>query len=246
LKLAIFSDVHGNLEALNAVLKAIDREEPDRHIFLGDVVGYGANPNECCELIFDVADIMVLGNHDAACIDKLPLKWFNAVARSALMWTIDKLDEKYLRLFLKIPYKRKMGELLFSHALPRRPESFDYDDNLFSVMSSFEKVPSRVLACLYGHSHRPIAFAKGRDRASDLKVMPPSDMLLDQQLLYLFNVGSVGQPRDGDPRASYAVYDTEKRFFTVKRVEYEVKKAADKIMKAGLPQVLCDRLFRGM
>lgn len=246
MKLAIFSDVHGNLEALTAVLKAVEEEEPDRYIFLGDIVGYGANPNECCKLVFDVVDMMVLGNHDAACVGKLTLQWFNPVAQAALMWTIEILDERYLKRLSKVPYKRKMGELFFSHALPHRPQSFDYDDNLFNVLTSFEKLSSQVWASFYGHSHRAIAFAKAREQSSDFKVLPPSDLYLDRDLVYLLNVGSVGQPRDGDPRASYAIYDTRKKFFTVKRVEYDVEKAGEKILKAGLPQVLRDRLLMGM
>jgi putative phosphoesterase len=242
MRIAIISDVHGNLQALEAVLPEIKKENPDSVIFLGDVVGYGANPNECCEIIKEVADVCIIGNHDSAVIGKIEIEWFNPDAREAILWTRENLKRENMEFIESFVETFKISDFLFSHGSPVNPREFIY---VFSSETAKEIslwAKGKYRCVFVGHSHITLSFFI--DSSGN-----PIPFIEEEVKLeggdFVINVGSVGQPRDGDPRAFFAILDTEKRLYTARRVEYNVKEAADRILKNGLPPFLAYRLFVG-
>ena len=244
MKFAIFSDVHGNLEALEAVLAHAARQGVGFHLCLGDVIGYGANPNECVDRVRSLGPAACLrGNHDAAAIDARERVFFHEVALagihfSALHLTPDNAD--YLR---GLPYVyRGHARMMGVHASPFRPEAWEYVLDHAGAERAFEAMePARV--AFIGHSHAPVVFT---DDGNAQRY--PAEGTLALQLdrhRYVMNVGSVGQPRDGNPDASYVVYDDEGDIVRHHRVRYDREKAAEKILRAGLPPVLAERLLIG-
>ena len=245
MRIAIFSDIHGNLEALQAVIDAYKKDKIDKYIFLGDAVGYGANPNECCDLIKNVAEHSILGNHDAACCNRLSYDWFNPVAKDAIIWSKDNLNRKNRRWLESLKYSFEFKHLLVSHGLPLVPEVFEYDDNILQIKNCLENLKESFQICFMGHTHRPLVFIKDPnlekiliDNSEQIKIKPDNK--------YLVNVGSVGQPRDANPYSCYTIHDTKKMTLTFHRLKYDVEKAAQKIRKVGLPPMLADRLLFGL
>lgn len=242
MRVAIISDVHGNLQALEAVLPEMKKESPDKVIFLGDVVGYGANPNECCEIIKEVADVCIIGNHDSAVIGKTDIEWFNPDARAAIIWTRDNLkkeNKKFLESFVETC---RISEFLFSHGSPVNPGEFVYVVSSEIAMDIFLWAKGKYRSVFVGHSHITLSFFI--DKSGNPIPFIDEEIKLEGGD-FVINVGSVGQPRDGDPRAFFAILDTEKKLYMARRVEYNVKEAADRILKNGLPPFLAYRLFIG-
>ncbi len=245
MRLGIFSDVHGNLEALQAVLKAFQGEHIDRYACLGDIVGYGANPNECCRIVRDLTDLVVLGNHDAACSGRMSTEWFNPAARVAVEEHQRLLEPVHMTWLGQLPYRIELGDMLFCHGSPYRQEEFPYILDETDVAAVAHNVPDRHRLIFVGHTHRGTTFILQEkpalriweDRREGLRILP------DRR--YVVNVGSVGQPRDGDWRASYAIFDTEARTFQLRRTAYDVDAASEKIERLGLPIILSERLFLG-
>ncbi len=246
MRIGIFSDVHANLEALQAVLIAFRQAQIDRYICLGDTVGYGANPNECCQIIRDLADLVVLGNHDAACTGRLSAEWFNAAARVAVEGHQQMLDTAHMRWLAQLPYRIELDDMLLCHGSPYQQEEFPYILDEADVATIIEHdCPSQSLIFV-GHTHRGTVFICREqpvlhiweDTQTTIQIVP------DQR--YVFNVGSVGQPRDGDWRASYGIFDTEARSFELRRAEYDVDTASEKIARLGFPLTLSERLFLGL
>lgn len=233
MKYAIISDIHSNLEALTKALSIIDERKVDEIICLGDVVGYGANPNECVELVRSRCSAVVLGNHDAAALDTAQAHDFNAIARRAVLWTAEELTPESKAFLASLPMTAVKEEIRFVHASPQIPDAWDYiidaDDAVRAVRSLQERI------CFIGHTHVPGIF-NGRGRARS--VMP------DEQ--YLVNVGSVGQPRDGNPMLSFGIFDSAAWTFELIRSEYDIQTAAEKIYAARLPEELGNRLMYGM
>ncbi len=249
MRYAVLSDIHGNLEALSAVLDVLAREQIDRYLCLGDIVGYGADPVACLERT-QSCEAVVGGNHDLACIGKLDLGWFNPAARAALLWTRDRLSFADLDVLRRLPLKIVVEPFTLVHGMLRHPERFEY---LADVAQAVDTLTiCETLMCLIGHTHVPCVIEYDRSRRRLLRVLATAAELAQVEfsidsawLRYLVNPGSVGQPRDGDPRASIAIIDTTARRIEIRRIAYDVVVAQQKIRSAGLPEFLADRLSVG-
>ena len=241
MRYAVLSDIHGNLEALEAVL-ADAEARADAVLCLGDVVGYGADPEACMELIAGRAAAIVAGNHEHGVAGLLDLDWFNDYARAAAEWTRERLDEDHRRYLAALPLVAEVGDATLVHASPERPEEWDY---LVSPQDGFAAFPAfTTRLCFVGHSHLPAAWSLG---SSGPEFLPGAvELSVEPGRRYIVNVGSVGQPRDRDPRAAYALWDEERGRLAVRRVAYDVDTARRKILAGGLPRLLADRLPRGV
>lgn len=240
MRYGIISDNHGNLEATLAVMDYIDKSGVDKIVNLGDVVGYNANPNECCDIMRERKIPTICGNHDAvACGLEEP--WgFNPVALSAAMWTRETLREDNLEWLRGLPDTQKFGEILAVHGSPNNRNSYMFNwEDILPHIPYVEEQGCRL--CFFGHTHSPGIFS----RDGIYSVDQDSKFDLSGDKLYFINPGSVGQPRDGDPRASFGLLDTETWEFELVRINYPVKQAADKVTSAGLPAFLAERLFLG-
>ena len=240
MKNAYISDVHANLEALEAVLGDIEKQGVQNIYFLGDVVGYGANPNECAELIMNNCDASIAGNHDHAALGTTDISTFNERAAEAIMWTFEVMNEKTSAFLDKHPLTREIEDqdVFLAHGSPYEPEAWHYVLSMEDVERSLKVQKSRI--CLVGHSHRPFVAELSAD--GELQIHPMW-VTLTEGSRYIMNVGSVGQPRDKDPRACYMVIDDE--MAELVRVEYDVHLAQTKILEAGLPEQLALRLSKG-
>ena len=245
MRLAIFSDVHANIEALSAVLEAYKRENVDVHYCLGDVVGYGASPNECADLIRKLAKVTILGNHDAAVAGRMDYSYYYEAARQALDTHARQLTKENIEWLKALPYKHELREigLTLCHGSPVRLEEFEY---IFAPEQARECLPmfgELGHLTLIGHSHLCKVFAL---RPGEVEELPAKRFTLRKGWKYVVSVGSVGQPRDYDNRASYTLYDTETREFEFKRVEYDIESAATKIFEGNLERNFGHRLFIGV
>ncbi|MFI5371026.1 MAG: metallophosphoesterase family protein [Candidatus Eisenbacteria bacterium] len=236
----IVSDIHGNLEALEAVLADLDRHHPDSIVCLGDFVGYGASPNECIDRLRPMIEHAVAGNHDLAACGRLKLTYFNHHAALAATWTESTLrpdNREYLR---QLPFSVRWRDTLLVHASPAEPENWHYvlsPAEADEEMAAFEEV-----VCFIGHSHYPGTFDR-QDR--HVRYTRAADIRIEPGHRYLVNVASVGQPRDGDPRAGYLLYDDRERILRHVRLEYDIAGAMKRIGDAGLPRFLAERLQWG-
>lgn len=240
MKFAIISDVHANEQALNVVLERIEGVGVDQTLCLGDVVGYNANPNECVDIIRERGIPTICGNHDAvACGMEEP--WgFNPVALSAAMWTREEMREDNLEWLHSLPDTRKFGPVLVVHGSPssRNQYMFTWEDIVTHVPYVVEQGCS---VCFFGHTHSPGIFsADGVYKLDD-----DSKFTVGDEKCFFINPGSVGQPRDGDPRSAFGLFDTETNEFELARVAYPIKQAAERVVSAGLPDFLAERLFLG-
>jgi diadenosine tetraphosphatase ApaH/serine/threonine PP2A family protein phosphatase len=245
---AVLSDVHGNLEALSAVLADAASEGALGVLCLGDAVGYGADPIACIELLGERSTGMVAGNHEYGALGLLDLRWFNPAARAAALWTREQLGADHQGYLSGLPLSSALGEATCVHASPRRPEEWDY---LLSAEDGFETFADfATRLCFVGHSHRPGVWSLGSSGPAHEDLGGPAwhdhRIPFHDGRRYIVNVGSVGQPRDRDPRAAYVVWDEDERSITLRRVMYDHKAAAAKILRAGLPRALADRLAHGM
>ena len=244
MKYAIFSDVHGNLEALLAVLANAQKQGVASYVCLGDVIGYGANPNECIDAVRALDPMVCLrGNHDAAVIDARERVFFHEVALEGIHYSAQNLTAENTDFLRALPYVyRDNPRFMAVHASPFHPEQWEYVLDQAGAERAFEAMlPHRI--AFIGHSHAPVVF---RDDGTAQRYPADETLLLDPaRHRYVMNVGSVGQPRDGNPDASYAVFDDEQHAVRLVRVRYDREKAAEKILKAGLPPVLAERLLIG-
>jgi diadenosine tetraphosphatase ApaH/serine/threonine PP2A family protein phosphatase len=237
---AVVSDIHANLEALTAVL-ADCRGRVDAIVCLGDVVGYGADPRPCLELVGERAAPFVAGNHEHGVTGFLELDWFNDAARAAVEWTADRLDASHRDFLRSLPLMTSVGEATVVHASPSRPSEWEYlltDQDRSDAFAAFD-----TRLCFVGHSHRPGVWSLG---SPGPWTAGATDVVLEHGRRYIVNVGSVGQPRDRDPRACYAIWDQEGRRVTFRRVSYDIVESRRKILAAGLPRILADRLTHGV
>jgi diadenosine tetraphosphatase ApaH/serine/threonine PP2A family protein phosphatase len=237
---AIVSDIHGNLEALQAVLADIERRGISSIVCLGDFVGYGASPNECIEVLRPRIEAAVVGNHDLAACGRLKLTYFNPDAAWAARWTDVRLTPENRRYLEDLPFSVRWRDMLLVHASPSTPEEWHYvlsSDEAEEEMKAFGES-----VCLIGHSHYPGAFEWS---SRSLRYTRDPEVRIEEWHRYLVNVGSVGQPRDGDPRAAYLLVDDEPRRLTHVRLDYDLAGAMHRIMDAGLPPFLAERLRRG-
>jgi len=239
MKIAIISDMHANLPALNAVLGAIEAEGVDRTICGGDLVGYNAEPREVVAKIRALDIPCVMGNHDAAAVGVTDPENFNTPARAAVEWTAQQLDDDSLEYLRGLPYVMRVESFTVVHGTLHKPEQWGYIFNAYEAEEHFQH--QRDTLCFIGHSHIPGAFIAGdmitASRSSRLRIQAGHR--------YVINVGSVGQPRDNNPAASYAVYDMVENTVHFRRVPYDVRATQQKILDAGLPSVLAMRLALG-
>ena len=245
MRIGIFSDTHANIEALEVVLKALDEEAVDQRICLGDTVGYGASPNECCALIRAKAAHTILGNHDAAVAGRMDYSYYYHAARHALDMHARLLTPENLQWLKNLPYEVRKGDVHYCHGSPLNIEEFDYifaRDQAAQCMSIWDSMPQLTVI---GHSHLCKSFALNPEHAGAQEVVAQK-FQLRPGWKYIVSVGSVGQPRDFDPRASYTIYDSETRTFEFKRVEYDVKTSAAKILSSDLEPNFGTRLFLGI
>jgi len=239
MRLAIFSDIHGNLEALQKVLEKIADLQIDRVVCLGDVVGYGADPNACIDVVQDVAHVVLAGNHDWASVGLMSTEFFNPIPLMAIQWTEETLGQAQADFLRSCPLTCDEGQVRYVHASPFEPERWHYLSDLEDGRGALYQTHHRL--CFVGHSHR--AFVCSPSGHQDMVI--EGDLSLDESERYLVNVGSVGQPRDGDSRAAFAVWDQESGNLRLHRVSYDVLAAQKKIKAAGLPHFLADRLALG-
>lgn len=240
MRYGIFSDVHSNLEALEAVLSLLRKEGAEEYLCVGDIVGYGADPGECIERIQALKGRGVGGNHDWACVERFPVEEFNPFAREAIVWTKSVLGKEPLRFLESLQSLCVFGEMTLVHGSLDDPEEFRYIFDVESASPTLALLQTKI--CFVGHSHLPMIFSRGSEgviQAHHGKVK------LEKNRHYLVNVGSVGQPRDGDPRASCAIFDSETSFVEIRRLPYDIASAQKKIIGAGLPPFLAARLSEG-
>jgi predicted phosphodiesterase len=242
----ILSDIHANIDALETVLEASPADTWDRAVVLGDLVGYGAEPNAVIDRILALDPLVVIrGNHDKAACGIDDGSSFNIVARTAAMWTLETLTDfnrEYLRELPAGPLPVDAG-VEICHGAP-----FDEDHYIFDSEDASRALDAATRPlCLFGHTHLPVIFLRTLDRFDGF--VPDSaadeDVPLERGTSYLINVGSVGQPRDGDPRAAFGIYDTAKASLRLRRVAYPIRHAQRRILDAGLPSSLANRLSIG-
>ncbi len=245
MRIGIFSDVHANHEALSAVLEAYRRESIDAYYCLGDTVGYGGSPNECADLVRDVAKVTILGNHDAAVSGRMDYSYYYEAARHALDAHAAMLSAENMAWLKSLPYEHRLEgiNVLLCHGSPVRLEEFEYifaPEQARECLGMYDKIGHLTLI---GHSHLCKVFALTRNSVEEL---PPIDFELEPDRKYIVSVGSVGQPRDGDNRASYTVFDTKDKRFEFKRIEYDIELAVDKVLRARLDPNFARRLPMGV
>jgi diadenosine tetraphosphatase ApaH/serine/threonine PP2A family protein phosphatase len=244
MRIAILSDVHANLEALTEVERTIAERGVDLVVSLGDVVGYGASPNECCEIIHRLAGVALLGNHDAAVTGRMDYAFYYDAARHALDWTAGVLRPEHRAWLAGLPYASRIDEVGFSHGSPLQPEAYDYilaSEQATELIPVLETLP-RVT--FIGHSHLTKVFAL--QAGSDVIEVSGRKFRLRPGYKYVVTVGAVGQPRDYDNRACFVIHDTEARSVEYVRVPYDIETSAQRIFAARVAANFGRRLFLGV
>jgi diadenosine tetraphosphatase ApaH/serine/threonine PP2A family protein phosphatase len=239
MRFAILSDLHANLEATEAVLADAREHECTHFVCLGDVVGYNANPHECVEIVQKLQCPLVKGNHDEQATLAESSRDFNALAETAINWTREHLTNEDKQWLRALPLTQQVRDFTIVHATLDAPQRWGYVFNSLDAVASFAYQQTTV--CFFGHTHVAGAFVRD-DSVKKVKV----DLLtIEEAKKYFINVGSVGQPRDGDWRAAYCIYHLEKNVVEQRRVKYDLATAQKKIIQAGLPRMLADRLELG-
>jgi predicted phosphodiesterase len=239
MRYAVIADIHANLEAFEVVLNDAKEQKCTHYCCVGDVVGYNANPKECLEIVRTMGMPVVKGNHDEYCSSEEDLEGFNPHAAEAVNWTRKQLnldDRKWLR---ELKYIRLVASFTMVHATLDGPQRWGYVFDRLAAAASFTYQNTSV--CFFGHTHVPLAFV----RDSVVRGGTYSKFRVEQGKKYFVNVGAVGQPRDGNPKCGYVVYDLDDQSIELRRLDYDIPKAQKKIMEAGLPQRLADRLAVG-
>jgi diadenosine tetraphosphatase ApaH/serine/threonine PP2A family protein phosphatase len=244
MKYIIFSDIHGNLEALQAVMQEYERELQGGEceaICLGDIVGYGPNPRECIEEIQSRQIFSLAGNHDYAAIGKMDISFFNPYAKDAVLWTKQVLKESDISFLKSLPLREERNGMNLVHATPCNPEQWNYLVTLYDAQHNFDCFSTQVT--FVGHSHQPIFIVQKQTK--DCWVHPHPILCFRDGWRYIINVGSVGQPRDGNPDASYVIYDNSTNIVEIKRVSYDISATQEKMRQYKLPTYLINRLEMG-
>jgi predicted phosphodiesterase len=237
-KIVVLSDIHSNLYALREVLKYIKKEKVDKVVCLGDIVGYGPRPNECIDLIKKECQVCLMGNHDHAAIGLTDTHHFNHYAREAVKWTRKTLTSHNKAYLKGLSFSHCENDLLYVHSTPDHPEEWHYILSEYEAIKYLYQIKQKI--CFIGHTHVPVIFS------SIEGAFYQEEIILDyRENKYIINVGSVGQPRDGDPRLCFVVFDTVSGKLKYIRLDYKIKKTYDEIMKNKLPAFLATRLQVG-
>jgi predicted phosphodiesterase len=239
MRLAIISDIHGNLEALDAVIRDIGTQSVDEIVCLGDIVGYGANPNECTDLV----SVILLGNHDAAAVGTLSTHYFNIHAKIAIEWTAENLTKATVAYLQSLPTQVKKEQSTLVHATPYEPEMWYYITSLEEAAFNFQFFDTRF--CFVGHTHIPIIIVLDKEKELYVHQDTVAEFGSLAGCRFLINVGSVGQPRDRNPNACYGILDTNTKQFAYRRVAYDVAGTQEAMRNCKLPEFLITRLADG-
>ena len=239
MRYAIFGDVHANFEALQAVLEDARANEVTHYVCLGDLVGYNADPVACLELVRAMECPIVKGNHDEQACEVTDLSYFNPLAARAIQWTRDQLNDEQKEWLKALKFSRLVRNFTVVHSTLDSPASWGYVLSDLDASASFSYQHTQL--CFYGHTHVPRAFI----RDTRVHEVAPDTITLEAGKKYFFNVGSVGQPRDQDWRASYALYTPGSQTVQWRRLSYDIETAQKKIIAAGLPERLALRLAEG-
>ncbi len=241
MRYGIYSDIHGNLEALQAVLDSMKALGVERRICLGDLVGYCANPNECVDIIREKSDLVILGNHDSVALGRESSENFNFYARRAIEWTRENLSKESIDFLNKLSYMEAEGELCFVHASPRSPADWYYVTSLDDAVDAFSFFRQRI--CFVGHTHWPVIVVMEGEQS--FRICDTLSYTLEKGQRMLVNVGSVGQPRDRNPLASWTICDSETLSVEIVRVPYDIGKAQKKMRDSDFADFLVHRLSEG-
>lgn len=243
MRYAIIADIHANLAAFTAVLEDIERQGEVEEVWcLGDIVGYGPDPHQCIELLRQCNHVCVAGNHDWGALGKIDLSNFNPDAAAACRWTAQQLSSEDIQYLESLPLIIEKDDFTLVHGSPREP-IWEYLISTSIAGENFNFFQSKY--CLVGHSHVPLVFKDEDGSCSFSKLVTNVGLMLGRSRL-IINPGGVGQPRDGDPRASYAIYDSESKQVRLYRIPYHIQTTQDKMMQNGLPIRLVVRLQHGM
>jgi diadenosine tetraphosphatase ApaH/serine/threonine PP2A family protein phosphatase len=239
-KIAILGDIHSNLDALEVVLADAVDQGAEEYFCTGDVVGYNACPHECLEIIRSLGCPVVKGNHDHYVASERNLEDFNPHAAAVVEWTRGQLTDEELQYLRDLPFSVTKAGMTLVHSTMDNPENFGYVFDNYQAETNF--IYQKTPICFHGHTHCPMIYEK---QLSGIYRIEPQDFDLKPGRKYFINVGSVGQPRDGDPRATYVIYDTAARRVTFRRLEYDIAAAQARVRAAGLPERLAERLAYG-
>jgi len=239
MKYAVIADIHDNMEAFEVVLQDTREQNCTHYCCVGDVVGYNANPKQCLDIVRTMGMPCVKGNHDEYCSSDEPLDGFNPHAADAVNWTRKQLPEADKQWLRELKYIRLVASFSMVHATLDGPQRWGYVFDRLAAAASFTYQNTSV--CFFGHTHVPVAFI----RDSVVRGGTYSKFKVEPGRKYFVNVGSVGQPRDGNPKAAYVIYDLDEGSIELRRLDYDIPKAQKKILEAGLPSRLADRLAVG-
>lgn len=231
MRYAIISDIHSNLEALTIALSEIRKIGCDKIICLGDIIGYGPDPEPCIDLVFENANHILLGNHEEALINLSHIKNFTRYAKEALTWTLDHVSPKYLKMFKGLKMIYETEDVLFVHSTPDSPELWEYISSYRDAKSYLYRLSQAI--CFIGHSHIAGVYTKSNDET------------ISRNSPAIINVGSIGQPRDLNPMLSFGIFDSKKWVYNNRRFPYDLDKTQRKIIASGLPSYLAVRLGIG-
>jgi len=246
MRLAIIADIHSNFEALERVLRQIDREEVEAILNLGDLAGYNASPNECLELLQSRTVWSLAGNHDLAMLDPERAQSFNIIAYEAIRWCREQVRPEFLEFLHGLPLLREQpGSFLACHGTPTNPDSYIAYHFQGKGVLKYLRNRTDLRVCFFGHTHRRALWYRDIRGKVALHQISPSKMWLSPEDHYLINPGSVGQPRDGNPKAAYAIFDDAEFSIHFKSVSYDIAGAQRRILAAGLPPYLAERLAQG-
>ncbi len=246
MRLLVFSDIHANLTALEAVLADAAVQGFDRIICLGDLVGYGAEPNQCVERVRSLKNCRcIAGNHDVAVLWQTSPYGMSSAAKEAILWTMEQLSDANKAYLAALPDRIDLADMTFVHANPYNPRGWRYVMDRKYALRSFAATDCRLL--FIGHSHRPLLITRKHFFAVMLQAVTGSIRLrMADSKRRIINCGSVGQPRDKDPRSCYLIYDSRSREVAFYRVAYDVAAAVTAVQAAGFPPVLARRLRKGI
>jgi predicted phosphodiesterase len=238
----IFSDIHANLEAMEVVYQSMKQKKVEEYFCLGDLVGYHANPNEVIDLIREMnCWKIILGNHDAACIERISMNRFNEPAQKVLEWTRKQLTESNFQFLNQLILRCDVGDITLVHSSPFQSEEWHYLSQLEDLEKNFRYFQGNI--CFFGHVHKPMIAEQASN--GEVKLINQLEYTLKPHCRYLVNVGSVGQARDGNPQTAYVLYDSQSHQLLIQRLDYDFRKTAQKVRDVGLPEYFAQRLLLG-